>query len=440
MESIRLNTTGLCRDKIDSSDCAREGVNISDAVTAQYVDVTPDTKLGKLRGLFDEDQQLKALIVATESTFEGLVTREDLIGSHHHPDAKARSVARHPPKVDRTEDVRETARLMVENRVKLLPVFDGDEFRAVVTAIDLLKMVHENLGALDVSDVYTSELLTIGPEDTIGEAIHDIRTHKFTRLPVVDDGEAVGMISLYDLVDFTTREVEREQGGSHPGFDQHGGEGSRNKERTHTGWGDRAGGAARLLNLPVRDVMNTPVATIAPAAGLDEALEAMLDQNYSSLLVVPGEFVEPAGIVTMTDLLRALTWTEDDQYDVQVFGVDLMDDLSREDIADRIEEIDGKYRKMDVLEANVVFHRHKEAMRGTPLLQATVRLFTDEGLFAGTGEDYGARAAFGEAADILEKNALSDKQRKSPRSQMEHERERTADLLQWWRGNEGSQE
>lgn len=411
-------------------------MDIADAVTTEYVDVNPGTRLGKLRGMFDEDQSLDAIVVRGEGRFDGLVTRKELVSSHHDPDSKAKSVIRHPPKIGRNEDVRETARLMVENGVKLLPVFEDDTFRGVVTATGLLEMVHENLGALDVSDVYTEELVSVEPGDSLGEVINLIRTHKFTRVPVVDDGEALGMISLFDLVNFTTRQVERAQGGNNDATDSFGGGVSKSEGRTHGGWGERAGDASRLLDLPARDVMNAPAETISPDAGLDEALESMLENNYSSLIVVPEDFVESAGIVTETDLLRALTWTEDEQYDVQVFGVDLMDDLTREAVANRIEEIDGKYRKMDVLEANVVFHRHKEKLRGTPLIQATIRLFTDEGLFSGTGEGYGARNAFREAANILEENALSDKKRKSPRSQMEHERERTAELLQWWRGGE----
>ncbi|UPV74471.1 CBS domain-containing protein [Halorussus limi] len=415
-------------------------MDISDAVTTEYVDVNPGTRLGKLRGLFDEDRGLDAIIVRGEGKFDGLVTRKELVSSHRNPDSKAQSVVRQPPKIERTEDVRETARLMVENGVKLLPVFEDGVFQGVVTATGLLEMVHDNLAALDVSDVYTSELLTVDPDDNLGEVINLIRTHRFTRVPVVDDGEAVGMISLFDLVDFTTRKNKQEQGGNSDATDSFGGGVSKSQGRTHGGWGERSGFEARLLDLPARDVMNSPVATITPDAGLDEALDAMLEKNYSSLVVVPEEFSEPAGIVTETDLLRALTWTEDETYDVQVFGVDLMDDLSREDVADRIEEIDGKYQKMDVLEANVVFHRHKEKLRGTPLLQATIRLFTDEGLFSGTGEGYGARASFDEAADILEENTLSDKERKSPRSQMKNEHERTAELLQWWSVGEAAEE
>lgn len=408
-------------------------MDITDAVTTDYVDVNPATRVGKLRGIFDGDQGREGIVVRGEGKFDGLVTRKELVSSHHQPGEKAQSVVRHPPKVSRDEDVRETARLMVENEFKLLPVFDGDSFVGVVTADDLLEMVHDNLDALDVEDVYTRDVVTVDPEDSIGEVINLIRTHKFTRVPVVDDTDAVGMISLYDLVDFTTREMDQEQGGNSNAADGAGGIGSKSQGTGQGGMGERAGSEARLLDLPARDVMNSPCATIELDVGLDEALTKMQDHNYSSLVVVPEDFESPSGIVTTTDLLRALTWTgEEEMADVQVFGVDLLDDLSREQIANRVDEIDGKYEKMDILEANVVFHKHKEKHRGTPLLQCTIRLFTDEGLFSGSGEGYGAQASFSEAAEIVEKNALDDKERQSPRRQMEQEPERTANLVEWW--------
>ena len=410
-------------------------MDIADAVTTDYVDVNPGTRVGKLRGIFDGDQGLEIIVVrGKDDKYEGVVTRKDLVSSHHDPNEKAQSVVRHPPKVSRDEDVRETARLMVESRVKTLPVFDGDVLEGVVTGWNLLDMVHDNLGALDVSDVYTDELVTVDPDTVIGEVIHTIRTHNFTRLPVVDDDEAVGMISLYDLVDFTTRKVEQEQGGNNNASDSHGGNISKSQSRTHGGWGERSGFQARMTDLPAGDVMNSPCATTTLDAGLDEVFTEMQDKRYSSLVVVPEDFAAPAGIVTMTDLLRALTWRGDEEQrsDVQVFGVDLMDDLDREEIVERIDEIDHKYQEMDILEANVMFHQHKEKHRGTPLIQCTVRLFTDEGLFSGTGEEYGAQSAFKDAAGIAEQNALDNKQRTSPRHQMEHERERTEDLIQWW--------
>lgn len=75
-------------------------------------------------------------------------------------------------------------------------------------------------------------------------------------------------------------------------------------------------------------------------------------------------------------------------------NVELLDGLTREGIADRVEEIDRKYRAMDIVAVNVIVREHEERQRGVPLVLATARLFTDEGGFSGSGEQYGARAAF----------------------------------------------
>jgi CBS domain-containing protein len=177
-----------------------------------------------------------------------------------------------------------------------------------------------------------------------------------------------------------------------------------------------------------------PVLTTTLEERLGEAVERMLENDISSLVVVDEDDLA-AGIVTKTDALRSLTWTDEDRIPVQVFDVDLLNDLSREAIADRIEEIDTRYEAMDLLEVNVIFHEHDERLRGVPLVLATVRLFTDEGRFSGSGEGYGARAAFGEAADVVEKNALENKSRETNRYNRPASPERREELerlLGWW--------
>lgn len=410
-------------------------MDIAEAVSTEYVAYEPSTPVSQLRGGFDQNDDVRVIVIESADGFEGVVTQRDLIGSHHNPDEKASSVMRSPPRVSRTEDVRETARLMVENDLKLLPVFDGEEFYGVVTDRNLLTVVKPNLDALDVEDVYTRDLVYVEPETTMGEILHTLRENGISRVPVVDESkEAIGMVSVYDLVDFTVREMSREQGGSTEGFDEHGGSGTRPDYQTHGGYGERAGDAARMLDLPARDVMNRPVSTIEADRPLDDAVEEMLEKNYSSLVVSSDDVVWPLGIMTTADVLRALTWTEETHFPVQVFNVELLDDLSKEAIAERIEEIDGKYEAMDVLEANVVFNRHKEQLRGTPLLLATIRLFTDEGRFSGSGEEYGARAAFGTAADVLEENVLENKQREQPSQAQKESGVDPEKLVGWWLG------
>jgi CBS domain-containing protein len=407
-------------------------MDIADAVTTEYVALDPSTPVSKLRGAFDAEAETREVVIEGEDGLEGVVSERGLLASHRSPDEKVRSIMRNPPRVSRTEDVREVARLMVENELGLLPVFEGQNFYGVVVDRDLLRLVQPYLDALDVEDVFTRDLVDVTAEATVGEVINTLRENGISRAPVVDGDEAVGVVSVHDLVDFAVRKMDREQGGSHEGFDEHGGTGSADNYDTHGGYGERAGTAARMLDLPIRDAMSTPVESIESDRPLEDATERMLEKHCSSLVVTSPENAGPAGIVTVTDLLRSLTWTEETHIPVQVFNVDLLDDLSREAIAERIEEIDGKYAEMDILETNVVLHKHEEQLRGTPLLLATVRLFTDRGRFSGSGEGYGATAAFGEAADILEENVLEKKGREHPRQLARKNKLDTERLVGWW--------
>lgn len=409
-------------------------MDISEAVSAEYVEHDVKTPVSKLRGTFD-DQSCRVVVVTNGGEFEGVVAQTQLLSSHHPPDETAMNLLQHPPRVERTEDVREVARLMVENELRLLPIFEDREFVGVVTAESLLGLVEENLDVLDVADVYTRDLIAVESGTGLGTVINRLREHKITRVPVLaEDGVPEGMVSVYDVVDFVVREVDREQGGAPEGFDGHGGEGSYEGYRSNRGFGDRAGEETRLLDLPARDVMSTPVMTTKQEEQLDEAVARMLDDDVSSLVVVDDDGLA-VGIVTKTDALRALTWDEEEQIPVQIFNVDLLDTLTRADVAAEIETVGAKYADMDILEANVTFHEHRETMRGRPLMRVTIRLFTDVGRFVGTGEEYGAAAAFDEAAEILEENVLEEKRRGMVlhnRKDSPEKREEIERLLGWW--------
>lgn len=409
-------------------------MDIADAVTTEYLEFEPSTRASQLRGAFDQAETARVVVIVGDDGFEGVVSHRELLGSHRSPDQKARSVMRSAPSVNRTEDVRETARLMVESELELLPVFEGEDLCGVVTERRLLRQVQPYLDALTVEDSFTRDLVSVTPETTVGEAIHTLQEHAITRVPVIEEREVVGMVSIDALVDFTVREMHHEQGGAPDGFDAHGGSGSHSGFRTHRGFGERAGSAARMLDLPARDVMTRPAETIGLERPLDQAATRMLDGTYSPLVVTSSDVTWPLGLVTTTDLLRALTWTAEDHTPVQVFRVHLLDDLSRETIAERVDEIDRKYGEMDVFEATIVLHEHEERLRGTPLLRATIRLFTDKGRFSASGEGYGARAAFDEAADTVEKTVLENKERAHPGQPSHDDRVDVDKLLGWWLG------
>jgi len=370
-------------------------MDISQLVSENYVEYPPDTRVSKLAGTFD-DPSVEGVVVHGDQ-FEGVVTRRQLASSQHQPDEKLASLVWHVPKLAPDEDVRKVARLMIDSDSRILPVFEGGTLVGVVTGDDVLEAVQSFLDAATVSDAASTDLVSLDPDATFGEAIHEFRERRITHLPVVEDDDAIGIVSLYDVIDRSIRPDSKSQGGDGGGTDAFGGQLSGSTRRG--GFGAREGERARMLDLPVRDVMSSPVRTIDPAATLQRAVEEMFDVGGSALVVTDDG--SPHGIVTKTDVLDALTWEAGGNRSVQVYGMDLVDDVTSDEILAMVETFADRDHGMDVLDAKVHLHEHDEQRRGVPLLLARIRLHTDRGLYIASGEGYGAKHAVNEARDVL---------------------------------------
>lgn len=401
-------------------------MDVTQIVDTDFETFDEETPVSKLAGAFD-DSNRKALLITSNGDFEGIVTRRDTLSSHEKSGRKARSLVRPVPTIGRHEDVREAARLMVAGDTRVLPVLDDetDEVTGVVRADDLLEHVQPYLSVLSAEDVYTTDVVSVQPGTTLGKALATFRNERIEHLPVVDpDGDSVtGIVSLYDVLEFVTRELVRSQGGDPEGqMDASAG-------GHHGGFGAREGESDDLVDLPVRNVMTDSVGTTTPSVDLEAVLDGMLEYGASSSVVVDDDG-SLEGIVTKTDILESLTWTDEGHLPVQVFGVNLMTELSREEIGQRIEDAARKYRDMRVLEAKVHFHEHDETLRGMPFVLARVRLYTDKGLFVASGEGYGDRHAFSLALNAVERQILEGKT--YGKSKKNADAEELSKIYGWW--------
>jgi CBS domain-containing protein/ribosome-associated translation inhibitor RaiA len=360
-------------------------MDIAAIATSEFVEVDVSERLGKVRSIFEEENP-KGVIVTRDGAYGGVLTERQLLQSHIEDHTKAEALAEPAPKVDRTEDVREVARMLVEGNTKVAPVFEADRLWGIVTEDAILEAVLSNLDALDVADIYTSDPVTIEEEAPVGKAINLLREHGISRLPVLDEADTLtGVVTIHDIVDFATRNMDKATRG------------------------DRSGDIDRMLDIPVYDVLSSPVETTTRSQSVRDAVEAMLDNDYAGLVVTEDGHARPIGVVTKTDVLRALTFTEEHHLDVQVTNIELLQTIGRQQVRESIEQVVDKYRDMQVQHAHVRFHEHKEKLRGTPLIQCQIRLRTDKGQMGGSGEGYGAKTAFHVALDKLERNVLERK-------------------------------
>ena len=102
----------------------------------------------------------------------------------------------------RDETVTNAARRMREANIGCLVIVDSDALLGIVTDRDLLigcLGAGHNPAERQVSDYMSSPVITESPSTEIQIAAHMMVSRKIKRLPLVEDGKLVGLVSFSDL-------------------------------------------------------------------------------------------------------------------------------------------------------------------------------------------------------------------------------------------------
>lgn len=109
--------------------------------------------------------------------------------------------------IERNDSLQEVVDRLVNSNCGSLVVVDSlsSETRMVgiITERDILRSCAAHrcpLNALSVSDAMTTEVVTGSPCDSIEDTMGLMTVRRIRHLPVVDDGELVGLISIGDIV------------------------------------------------------------------------------------------------------------------------------------------------------------------------------------------------------------------------------------------------
>jgi CBS domain-containing protein len=96
----------------------------------------------------------------------------------------------------------EAARLMRDQGIGDVIVTDGEQAKGIVTDRDIVvRAVAEGSdpGQVRVGEVLSGDLASVTPEDSVERAIALMREKAIRRVPVVESGKAVGIVSIGDL-------------------------------------------------------------------------------------------------------------------------------------------------------------------------------------------------------------------------------------------------
>lgn len=97
----------------------------------------------------------------------------------------------------------EAAREMIENDVSAVVVVDeNDKLVGIVTERDMTRRVVaecRDANSVTLAEIMTVDPETLSPDDLAHEALGRMLQRGFRHLPVVEEGHAVGMVSMRNL-------------------------------------------------------------------------------------------------------------------------------------------------------------------------------------------------------------------------------------------------
>ncbi len=91
-------------------------------------------------------------------------------------------------------------RLMQEAGVHAVVVTEGEKALGIISHIDVIRHYGENLSRLYAKDIMSTQLISVKPEDTLEKAINLMLKNKVRRLPVVEGEQVVGLVSTSDVL------------------------------------------------------------------------------------------------------------------------------------------------------------------------------------------------------------------------------------------------
>jgi CBS domain-containing protein len=123
-------------------------------------------------------------------------------------------MTRNPVTVQTTDSIVAAARSMRDGNIGDVVVVERGEIQGILTDRDIVVRAlaeGRDPARTTVGEICSRELTTLTPTDPIGDAVTIMRDRAIRRLPVVEGGRPVGIVSLGDLA--VERDPESTLGG-----------------------------------------------------------------------------------------------------------------------------------------------------------------------------------------------------------------------------------
>ncbi len=367
-------------------------MNIGEIVRDDYDVISVNETISKVIPMLSESKHERAILVEENGKIVGIVREKDLIRGGLMTTPRETKIKKFFTKtgiIHISELTPErVARRFVEDSVPFVLVKLNRKI-GVIYINDFLQKIKQEFENVEVGDVMNPEVIVVRSSDSAAKALATMRDYGVSRVVVVDDeNKVVGIITGKDIIDRVVSLGKDDRLG-HLSM----------KEKIKT------------LSIIVEGIMSYPVVTIKKENPIAKAIDLMVENDISSLVVVDGNV--PGGIITKKDFLEYyLKKVTPKEYEVQIItkGV-VLDDSETEvllkDLNKFLKKFKGYLGKSHLF---VYMKKLKLYYRRIPLIYVRMKLTSDRGTFFVTGESWGIEFAIHVTLNKLERQVIKDKE------------------------------
>jgi len=257
-------------------------MKVKDVMTKDVIFVDKDVNLRQVLKLMKkhsitkipvvEDKKLIGVITDNIIAYKlGSIRKKGIPASRLHASSVTDKVFE---TVSPDTDVKTILKKVGEPGPTMLNVVVDEYLVGVVTKADLLPLV---TGDTKLRDIMNKQVITVSSEDRVIHARRIMIDENIARLPIVDDGKLVGVISDTEIA-FALADIKRSF--------------SLGRQKHH------------LEELLVGDVMKSPAIWTTSNISVTDAAKIMMKKNIGFLPIIENENID--GVVTRTDLLKTV--------------------------------------------------------------------------------------------------------------------------------------
>jgi CBS domain-containing protein len=365
-------------------------ISVEDVCSKKFSTISENDALSKCLDLFKKEMPPVLAVLDAKGKYVGVIARRWVIRSRLEPaTTKVKTLMRPAPKVSLEFPLSKVAKLMIENSIRQLPVFEKNKLLGFITDENIIHgAVTQEWGNTAIEKIMTKAPHTIEANRSVGAVLSLFREQGISHVPVINDGKLAGIISIQDILEHVFQPQHRQT------------------------LGEIVGEKVPLISVSAKGIMRKPVITVSPETSLKEAEKKMHDFDISCLVVTAKEKL--VGIVTKLDFLEPISQMEKAKRKLAIqFGVKGIA-VNPDQQGFMMDEFDSFARKyQDALESGTLFvyiKTHGANHKGVPLIHCRLQLKTVKGSFFSSGEGWGVESTFRVALDRLDRRLLRSKE------------------------------